>query len=109
MNETIVSNPEVTANDHTWAALSWIPATPLWPILAILALVMKDTKDRPFIRQHAMLSLVAGAFLIPVTCLTLGLGSLLYLVFFYYAYLAYRGEMVTVPLVSDFIAGRGWV
>jgi uncharacterized membrane protein len=109
MGETPVTDMEVTANDRTWAALSWIPATPLWPLLAILSLVMEDTKDRPFVRQHAMLSLATGALLIPVTCVTLGLGGLLYLVFFYYAYQAYQGEAVTIPVVSDFVAERGWV
>lgn len=109
MSETPVIDLDVTPNDRTWAALSWIPATPLWPLLAIIALVMEDTKDRPFVRQHALLSLVAGALLLPVTCVTLGLGGLLYLVFFYYAYQAYQGETVAIPVVSDFVAERGWV
>jgi hypothetical protein len=32
---------EISFHERLWAALSWIPATPLWPILAILA-ALKD-------------------------------------------------------------------
>lgn len=53
---------ETTANDRLWAALSWIPATPLWPILAILALYLEETRHRRFIRYHAIHSIAAGLF-----------------------------------------------
>jgi len=97
------SESEITPNDRTWAALSWLPITPLWPILAVVALVLDDTKDRPFVRYNALLSIATGVALIPLTCVTLGLGALLYFVFFYWAYVAYKGETVNVPLVSDWV------
>jgi len=104
-----VETSEITPNDRTWAALSWIPATPLWPILAIVALLMEETKQRPFIRYNAVLSIATGLILIPLTIVTCGLGSLVYFGFFYWAYLAYQGKTVEVPMVSSWARERGWV
>jgi len=92
-----------SANERLWAALSWIPVTPLWPILAILALLLDETKNSEYVRYHAILSIATGLVLIPVTILTIGCGALLYLVFFYWAYLAYQGREVNVPFVSDWV------
>ena len=107
-NEAVVS-PEITSDDRLWAALSWIPITPLWPIFAIVALVMDDKKDRAFIRYNAVLSIATGVILIPLTIVTCGCAALVYLVFFYWAYVAYQGETVEIPLVSDFARKQGWV
>ena len=104
-----VDESVITPNDRTWAALSWIPATPLWPILAIVALLMEETKDRPFIRYNAVLSITTGVILIPLAIVTCGLAAFVYFVFFYWAYLAYQGETVEVPVVSNWIRERGWV
>jgi uncharacterized membrane protein len=100
---------ETTQNDKLWAALSWIPISPVWPILAIVALLMESTKNRPFVRYHAIVSIATGVILIPLTIITLGLAGLVYLVFFYWAYKAYQGEMVEIPVVSNFCKNRGWV
>jgi uncharacterized membrane protein len=100
--------PDITADDRLWAALAWLPLTPLWPLLAILALLLENTRDRPFVRRHALLSLVTGAVLIPVSILTLGCGALLYLVFFYWAYLAMQGQEARVPFLSDWVRRQGW-
>jgi hypothetical protein len=101
-------NTDVTENDRLWAALAWVPVTPLWPLVAIAVLFLGETKERPYIRYHAFVSLVSGLILIPVTALTLGLGGVLYLVFFYYAYLAYQNRPVEVPFVSGFVRQQGW-
>jgi uncharacterized membrane protein len=100
---------ETTQNDRLWAALSWIPISPVWPILAIVALVMENTKDRPFVRYNAIVSIATGVVAAILTIVTLGLGGLIFLVFFYWAYKAYQGEMVEIPWVSNFCRDRGWV
>ena len=100
---------ETTQNDKLWAALSWIPISPAWPILAIVALLMENTKDRPFVRYHAIVSIATGVILIPLTIITAGIAGLAYLVFFYWAYKAYQGEMVEIPVVTNFCKNRGWV
>jgi uncharacterized membrane protein len=103
------TNGEISSNDRLWAALSWIPATPLWPILPILALVLDDTKERPFVRYNAVLSLATGLILIPLSIVTVGIAALVFLVFFYWAYQAYQGKWADVPWVSDWIRRQGWV
>jgi uncharacterized membrane protein len=96
-------NAQLTEDDRLWAALSWIPVSPLYPLVALLMLLMEEKKIRPFIRHNAVLALVTGAVLIPVSIFTLGLGALAYLLFFWWAYEAYQGKEVQVPIVSDWL------
>lgn len=100
---------DITNDDRLWAALSWIPVSPLWPIVSILALLMDDKQGRPFVRYHAIISLITGIALIPLSIVTCGLAALVYLVFFYWAYRAYQGQMVEIPLVSEWARQQGWV
>lgn len=100
---------DVSSDDRLWAALSWIPVSPLWPIISILLLLMEEKKNRPFIRYHAVVSLVTGLVLVPLTVVTCGIAAIVYLVFFYWAYLAYQGEVVDIPWVSNWAHSQGWV
>ncbi len=102
---------ETTSDDRLWAALGY----PI-PLVAIIVLLMEDKKSRPFIKFHAVQSIVANiAYFIVATILstvTLGFGALcaipLWLVFLYWAYQAYQGQDVKIPMVSDFIRKQGW-
>ena len=107
-NESIV-NSEITQDDRLWAALAWIPVSPLWPIFAIVALLLEDKKDRQFVRYHSVVSLATGIILIPLSIVTCGCAALIYIVFFYWAYLAYQGEIVEIPFVTEFARNQGWV
>jgi uncharacterized membrane protein len=109
MSNEQMNGSEISSDDRLFAALSWIPVTPLWPIVAILALLLEDKKDRPFIRSNAILSIVTGVVLIPLSIVTIGCAALLYFVFFYWAYLAYQGQMVEIPIVTDFAKKQGWI
>jgi len=103
---------DVTSDDKLWAALSYVFA----PIVGIIVLLMEDKKARPFIKFHAVQSIaVSVAFWIVatiITTVTIGFGGLcvpvLWLVFLYWAYKAYQGEMVEIPVVTNFIKGQGW-
>ena len=103
---------DLTSDDKLWAALSYVFA----PLVGIIALLMEDKKSRPFIKFHAVQSIAASiVFVIVATILsvvTLGFGGLcvplLWLVFLYWAYQAYQGQDVNIPLVSDFIRKQGW-
>ena len=110
MAEEMAPQPDVemTSDDKLWAALSWLPLSPLYPIIAVLVLLLEDKKDRPFVRYNAVLALVTGAVLIPISVLTLGIGALGYLVFFWWAYQAFQGQTVQVPVLSDWIRNQGW-
>lgn len=98
---------EVTSDDRLWAALSWIPISPLWPIIAVVLLLVEDKRDRPFIKYHAILSILTGVVGILLSFLCVGI--IILLAMFYYAYKAYQGEMVRIPVLTDFAENQGWV
>ncbi len=105
-------NPSITSDDKLWSALSYVFA----PIVGIIVLLIEEKKARPFIKYHAVQSIVATvAFFIlsiVITTVTLGFGGLcvplLWLAFLYWAYKAYQGEWVEIPVLSNFIKGQGW-
>jgi uncharacterized membrane protein len=99
---------DVTDNDRLWAALAWLPIGPLWPIVAVLVLLLDETKNRPYVRYHAILSLATGVALIPLSIVTCGVGALLYLAFFFWAYQAYVGQEVNIPFITDWVRRQGW-
>jgi uncharacterized membrane protein len=109
MTTESVIDYQITQDDRLWAALSWIPISPLWPVFAIVALVLEEKKDRQFIRYHAVLSLATGVILIPLSIVTCGCAALVYIVFFYWAYLAYQGKTVEIPFLTDFARNQGWI
>jgi uncharacterized membrane protein len=111
--ELMTNQPmDVTSDDKLWAALSYVLA----PIVGIIVLLMEDKKNRPFIKFHAVQSIVASVavwiVVLIITTVTLGFGGLcaplVWLVFLYWAYKAYQGEMVNIPVVSNFIRQQGW-
>jgi len=102
---------DVTSDDKLWAALAYV-FTPLVPIIVLL---IADKKDRPFIKAHNMQALIWGIVLYVIGAVTspiLGLGCLIWLVGFliqlYWAYQAYQGKMVTIPVLTDFVKKQGW-
>jgi uncharacterized membrane protein len=106
------SDDLISSNDKLWAAIGY----PI-PLFSVLALVMEDKKYDPFIRYHAVQSIVFNIFMWAVIVLlgiiTLGIGSMcapvLWLVTLWPAYDAYRGNLTELPVISAFINGRGWV
>ncbi|GER79391.1 MAG: hypothetical protein JETCAE02_13760 [Anaerolineaceae bacterium] len=111
MSEQPVS-PELTSDDKLWAALSYVFA----PLIGIIALLMEDKKARPYIKFHAVQSIAASIVFVVVAVIisvvTLGFGGLcvplLWLVFLYWAYKAYQGQDVKIPVLTDFIKNQGW-
>ncbi len=97
----------VSDDDRLWAALSWIPISPIWPIVAIILLLVEDKRDRPFVKYHAVLSLLTGVvgILLSVFCV----GIIILVAMFYFALKAYQGETVRIPLLTDFAEKQGWV
>jgi uncharacterized membrane protein len=102
---------DITSDDKLWAALGYPIA-----IVALIVLFMDDKKARPFIKFHAVQSLAANvAFFIVATVIsvvTFGFGGLcvplLWFVFLYWAYKAYQGEYIDIPVVTNFIKSQGW-
>lgn len=99
---------EVTSDDRLWAALAYF----LSPLVPIVIMLMEDKKNRPFIRAHNAQALVVGVVMVvvlPVLAgVTFGCGALIGLVMWFWAYKAYQGETITIPVVTDFVKNQGW-
>ena len=99
------------SNDQLLGALTY----PL-PIVGIIVLLSDTMKNNPILRTHAIQSLALGAVLIVASiiltvipfigCLT----PILWLVVtLYYAYQAYQGKPVTIPVITDFCRNQHWI
>lgn len=105
-------SPEVTSDDKLWAAFGY----PI-PIVPIIALLMEDKKDRPFIKFHAIQSLVFNvalwAIIFVISIITLGIGAIcapiIWLITLWPAYEAYQGKYTELPIITNFIKNQGWV
>lgn len=100
----------VGSDDRLWAAL----ANAFTPVAPIIILLLEDKRDRPFIKAHNVQALIYGLALNLAGLATSGLivglclwpvGIALQL---YWAFQAYQGKVVTIPLISDFVKNRGW-
>jgi uncharacterized membrane protein len=96
-------SPDVTSDDKLWAMLGYVI-----PLIAIVVLFMEDKKNRPYIKFNAVQSIVATVVLTVLATVTLGCGSILYLALLWWAYQAYQGQDVKIPMISDFIRNQGW-
>ncbi|NWF64679.1 MAG: hypothetical protein HXY38_10270 [Chloroflexi bacterium] len=94
---------DITSDDKLWAMLSY-----LLPIIAIVVLLMEDKKARPYIKFNAVQSLVAAVAVSIIATVTLGCGGILGFAFLWWAYQAYQGQDVRIPVISDFIRNQGW-
>jgi uncharacterized membrane protein len=104
--EDVASGPdEISDDDRLWAALAWVPV--LWPIIAILLLLMPEKKARPFINYNVVMALVTGVVGVALSAVCIGV--IVFLAMFYYAYLAYQGQRVVVPVLTQFAENQGWV
>jgi uncharacterized membrane protein len=113
MAEEMVNEPigaDVTQDDKLWALLSWL----FWPI-AIIVLLLEDKKQRPFIKYHAVQSLVLGVIagvvsgvlsFVIIGCVV-GLVWVVYVI--YLAIKAYQGEWVEIPFITEFCKGQSWI
>ncbi len=103
--------PEVTSDDKLWALLSWLLA----PIVPIIVLLMEDKKSRPFIKYHAMnglaWSVIYGVLAAVLSFIFVGciIGVVGAIAAIYWGIKAYQGEMVKVPVVTDFLKNQGWI
>ena len=99
---------DVTSDDKLWAALAYVFS----PVVPIIILLMADKKERPFNKAHKMQALVMGvvmAILVPILAtFTFGCGAIIWFIMLYWAYQAYQGKMITIPVVTDLVKNQGW-
>ena len=94
---------DITQDDKLWAMLGYVI-----PLIAIVALFMEDKKNRPYVKFNAVQSIVATVALTIISTVTVGCGSILFFVMLYWAYQAYQGQDVRIPVITDFIRNQGW-
>jgi uncharacterized membrane protein len=107
-------------NDKLIAALCY-------PIAIIVSLVvlLTDMKNRPFLKYHAMQALIVdivlwvAVFIISaiLAAVTFGIGAcispILWVIVLgvtiYWAYQAYQGQWLVIPVITDFAKKQGWL
>jgi uncharacterized membrane protein len=120
---------EVASDDRLIAALTWLGLVLLQlPLVNIVILLADGNKNRPFQRHHAVqgIGFWVGAIIYEIlavvvftvgSIVTLGLGALcLWVIFFLphllalvYAWQAYQGKELNIPLVTKFMKQQGWL
>jgi len=99
-----------TQDDKLFAALAYL-FTPLAPIIILF---MKDKKDRPYIKQHNMQALVWGVvaivlyFVLSATIILFCISWLVYIPQLFWAYQAYQGKSVNIPVITNLVKNQGW-
>ncbi len=108
----MTEQPQSGSDDRLWAALGY----PI-PIVALVLLLMEDKREVPFLKYHAVQSIILNVaiwvLIAIVVPLTLGFGAVcapvLWLVTLWPAYDSYQGNLTELPLISDFMKNQGWV
>jgi len=110
MTERSTPPEMITSDDKLWAALAYIFS----PVVPVIILLLEEKKERPFIKAHNMQALVLGVVLwvinIALSFVVIGVcTSLLTLaLMIYFGVKAYQGQMVQIPVVTDFVKNQGW-
>lgn len=94
---------EITDDDKLWALLGYI-----FPLIALLGLLLEDKKARPFIKYHAVHALLIAVVVI-ILSWTVCFWILPWVYGIYVGVKAYQGEWVEVPVLTDMAKGQGWV
>lgn len=100
---TNMNTSDVNDSDKLWALLSMVFA----PLVGIIALLMEDKKNRPFIKYYAVQSIVLGVLSILLSGVCIGVIVWVYGI--YVGVKAYGGEVVQIPVITDFCKNQGWI
>ncbi len=110
MTSQSMGAPESTSDDRLWAALAYVFS----PLVPIILMLWEEKKARPFIRAHNAQALVLGIveialfFVLSITIVGMCVPFLLWLAMLYWAYQAYQGKMVNVPVITNLVKNQGW-
>jgi uncharacterized membrane protein len=103
---------ESSSDDRLWVLLGYIFS----PIIPIIVLLLEDKKNRPFIKAHNMQALVLGIVLavlsVIISVVSIGILACFTPLLWIYPIIlgikGYRGEMVEIPVISNFVRQQGW-
>lgn len=104
-----LSGMDISSDDKLWVLLAYV----LSPLVPVIILLMEDKKQRPFIRAHngqalawGLINMIAGTLLSTFMC---GIPSLvIWLIGCYWGWQGYQGQMVNIPVITDFVKNQGW-
>ncbi len=106
--QTPIGDNGITSDDKLWAALAYV----FTPIVPIILMLLEDKKGRPFIKAHnaqALIAGIVGVILVPILAtITCGIGAFAWILFLYWAYKAYQGEYINIPVITNFVKQQGW-
>jgi uncharacterized membrane protein len=94
---------EITSDDKIWSLLGYI-----FGIVALIALLIEDKRDRPFIKFHAIQALMLWVVTVLLSW-TMCLWVLPWGFGIYIGILAYQGQWSEVPVLTDFAVNQGWI
>ena len=94
---------EVTDNDRLWSLLCYV-----FPLVALIAMLMEDQKNRPFIKYNAIHGLLFAGVIF-ITSFTVCGWALVWIYAIYVGFQAYQGKWVEVPVLTNLAKGQGWV
>lgn len=110
MNQQQYVPTDVTSDDRLWAMLAYI----FTPIVPVVIYLMEDKKNRPFIKAHNSQALVLGIvewvinFLLSFVFIGCVTSVLTVIINIYLGVKANRGEMIEIPVISNFVRQQGW-
>jgi uncharacterized membrane protein len=102
MSHALTVGETPTSDDKLWAAIAHLTAYLFLPgVGALLAyLIFKD--KAPFVKYHAVQSMVVQLAIYILSGITCGFGLILFLLPLYGAWKAYQGEWSGYPLLEGF-------
>jgi uncharacterized membrane protein len=102
-NSDMGMDDDVTSDDKLWSLLGYI-----FPLIAVVVLFMEDKKNRPFLRYHAIHAIMFGV-LTAVLSITACGWIIPWIWGIVIGFQAYGGAKPTVPFLTDFATGQGWI
>jgi hypothetical protein len=100
MSNALTWGDEPTSDDKLWGMLAHVSAFVVPWGLGALALYLVYKDKAPYVRYHAVQSLVVQVAIWVISGLTCGLGLILFLLPLLGAYKAYNGEWAGYPLIE---------
>lgn len=96
----LVPGSTATENDKLWGLLSHASAF-VFPFVGAIIVIL-FANDKPFVRYHAIQSLLFQITALVIGGATCGLGLILYLLPLWGAMQAWKGEWEGYPILKDF-------
>jgi len=102
-------NADITQDDKLWAMLAYAPVIGFW--VALYALLVEDKKSRPYIKYNAVLAMALYVVLAISSLVLIGIcvASVIWIYQIYLMVQANKGEIITIPVLTDFCKNQGWI